>query len=244
MGVVYRALAALTAAVVICLSFRFLRFCTAVRLMLWIIMLSAYVTGEICMNIKLNNFLFYQSYMHLIPDTVLKNICLILCLFLLAEMAFIRGRICPVVSLLLLLLTISYVALDWGVSWNFGARADFRTVFSHTGADVPTALVFAGAFFRHSDASWMVFAMFAAWIIMALSFRHREDCPLRKYLILVLILNCIPFLKVYETSTRKTAPGSERIFLTYRENFPGKKTVTRIISPSMTGNLSIRSSTV
>ena len=198
MGVVYRALAALTAAVVICLSFRFLRFCTAVRLMLWIIMLSAYVTGEICMNIKLNNFLFYQSYMHLIPDTVLKNICLILCLFLLAEMAFIRGRICPVVSLLLLLLTISYVALDWGVSWNFGARADFRTVFSHTGADVPTALVFAGAFFRHSDASWMVFAMFAAWIIMALSFRHREDCPLRKYLILVLILNCIPFLKVYE----------------------------------------------
>lgn len=45
----------------------------------------------------------------------------------------------------------------------------------------------------------MVLAMFSCWIIIVLSvFRLKEKHSLKKYLQILLILNCIPFLKIYE----------------------------------------------
>ena len=93
---------------------------------------------------------------------------------------------------------IIYVTVDWGVSGNFGVRADIRTVLSHIGADNSTLFSFVWAFFRTSHASWMVLVMLADWVIMQPSFRQKESSSTGKYLIMLLVLNCIPFLKVYE----------------------------------------------
>ena len=197
-GIFLAALAALAIAAFMYLAFRFIEFNSAVRMMLIFIMISAYITGEICMNIESDNVIFYRNYLQLLPYVGLKNICLILCIFLLAELSFSRGFICSGTFLQVLLLTIVYIAIDWGVSSSFGMRADIRTMMSHSGANNSTFLVFAKAFFRTSHASWMVLVMVADWIIMALSFRRRESHSLKKYLLLILVLNCIPFLKVYE----------------------------------------------
>ena len=179
-------------------AFRFLKFSTALRIMLTFIMISAYITGEICMNVEFSNVLFYRSYFQLLPDVVFRNICLILFIFLLAELSFSRGFICSGTFLQVLLLVIAYVAVDWGVFQNFGVRPDVSTMLSHRGAGNSTVLVFIETFFKTSHASWMVLVMLADWIVMALSFRERENHSLKKYLLIVLLLNCIPFLKVYE----------------------------------------------
>lgn len=196
-GIYLAILASLAVGAFMYFAFRFLEFNTAIRLMLIFIMISAYITGEICMNIESGNVLFYRDYLRLLPEVGLKNICVILCIFLLAELSFSRGFICSGTFLQVLLLTIAYIAIDWGVSSSFGIRSDIKTMMSHSGANNSTFLVFAQAFFRTSHASWMVIVMLADWIVMALSFRRRESHSLRKYLLLILVLNCIPFLKVY-----------------------------------------------
>ncbi len=197
-GSVILVLLAAAAAAAICLAFRFMRFSSALRLMLVLIMISAYITGELCMNVEFGNILFYKDYLKLLPDVVLRNICLIIFIFLLAELSYSRGFICSGTFLQVLLLVIAYVAVDWGVFQNFGVRPDISTMLSHRGAKNSTFLVFIVTFFRTSHASWMVLVMLADWILMAFSFRQRENKSLKKYLFLVLLLNCIPFLKVYE----------------------------------------------
>lgn len=214
------------------LMFLFMEFNTAIRLMLTVTMLSAYITGEICMNVEFSNVLFYKDYLQLLPDAALKNICLILLIFLLAELPFSRGFITSDSFLIVLLLAIVYVAVDWGVSSNFGVRADIRTILSHIGADNFTFFSFVWAFFRTSHASWMVLVMLAVWIMMLYSFRQRVNNSQGKYLILLLVLNCIPFLKVYENfytesnyQLRKDIFDIQSDFLTdektpYTESFP------------------------
>ena len=197
-NVIFVLFAALAAAAAICAAFRFMRFSSALRLMLILIMISAYITGEICMNIEFGNILFYKDYLQLLPDVVLRNLCLIIFIFLLAELSYSRGFICSGTFLQVLLLVIAYVAVDWGVFQNFGVRPDVSTMLSHSGAGNSTFLVFLESFFRTSHASWMVLVMLADWMLMAFSFRQRENKSLKKYLLLVLLLNCIPFLKVYE----------------------------------------------
>lgn len=131
------ALAALTVACVMFFAFRFLKFSTALRIMLTFIMISAYITGEICMNVEFSNVLFYRSYFQLLPDVVFRNICLILFIFLLAELSFSRGFICSGTFLQVLLLVIAYVAVDWGVFQNFGVRPDVSTMLSHREPAIP-----------------------------------------------------------------------------------------------------------
>lgn len=193
------ALAALAVAAVMYFAFSCIEFNAALRLMLIFIMISAYVTGEICMNVESDNVLFYRNYLQLLPDVVLRNICLILFIFLLAELPYSRGFISSGSFLLVLLVTIVYIAVDWGVFKNFGVRPDIRTMISHSDADNSTFLTFIWAFFRTSHASWMVVVMLADWLVMLLSFRRRESNSLRKYLLLLLVINCIPFLKVYKS---------------------------------------------
>lgn len=194
----FATIAAIAVSGVMYLMFRFMEFKSAIRLMLTVIMISAYITGEICMNVEFCNVLFYKDYLQLLPDAVLKNICLILLIFLLAELPVSRGFLTSDTFLFALLLVIIYVAVDWGVSGNFGVRADIRTVLSHIGADNSTFFSFVWAFFRTSHASWMVLVMLADWVIMQPSFRQKESSSTGKYLIMLLVLNCIPFLKVYE----------------------------------------------
>ena len=107
-------LTALSAVALMFISFRFLMFSSALRQMLVLIMILAYITGELCMNVEYGNVLFYKSYFQLLPDVVLRNICLIIIIFLLAELSFSRGFICSGTFLQVLLLVIGYVALDWG----------------------------------------------------------------------------------------------------------------------------------
>ena len=197
-GVILVLISALTVAALIFFAFRFLKFNTALRQTLIFILLFAYITGEICMNVEFGNLIFYKSYFQLLPDVVFKNICLILFIFLLAELSFSRGFICSGTFLQVLLLVIAYIAIDWGVFQNFGVRPDVGTMLSHKGANNSTFLVFLETFFRTSHASWMVLVMLADWAVIALSFRQRENKSLKKYLLIVLLLNCIPFLKVYE----------------------------------------------
>ena len=189
--------ALLVSAVLWYTAFRFLEFGAAVRMMSALIMISAYIGGEVCLNAESANVIFFQNYLALLPDTVLTNISLILFMLLLSVLAFSGSRISSAVSLLVLLGIVIYVAVDWGVSSNFGVRADLSNIVRHTGADNSTVLVFAGNFFRNSGASWMAVVMLADLVIMALSFRLREKrCSLKKYLTLLLVLNLIPFLKV------------------------------------------------
>lgn len=179
--------------------FRLLKFRTAMRLTLAFILISAYITGETCINIECNNIVFYMDYFQILPDVALKNICLVLFLFLLVELSFTRSFLCASSSILVLILVILYIALDWGSSLIFGVRTDLKTLFNHTGAGNSTLLVFVEKFFKSSRASWMVLAMFSCWIIIVLSvFRLKEKHSLKKYLQILLILNCIPFLKIYE----------------------------------------------
>ena len=103
--------------------------------------------------------------------------------------------------------------LTGGVFQNFGVRPDISTMMSHRGANNSTVLVFVETFLRNSHAAWMVLVMLADWTVMALSFRHRENKSLKKYLLLVLLLNCIPFLKVYENMyAESTFPLRNDIF--------------------------------
>ena len=178
--------------------FRLMRFTPVLRFLLVLIMISAYITGEICMNVESGNVVFYRSYLQLLPDVTLRNISLILFMFLLAELSFSHGFIRSGTFLEILLLVIIYITVDWGVFQNFGVRPDFRTMLSHSGADGSTFLSITAAFFRSSHASWMALVMLADWIIMLFSIRLREDRSLRNYLILAVLLNSIPFLKVYE----------------------------------------------
>ena len=180
------------------LLFRLVSFTRALRFLLVLIMISAYITGEICMNVESGNVVFYRSYLQLLPDVTLRNISLILFMFLLAELSFSHGFIRSGTLLEILLLVIIYITVDWGVFQNFGVRPDFRTMLSHSGADGSTFLSITAAFFRSSHASWMALVMLADWIIMLFSIRLREDRSLRNYLILAVLLNSIPFLKVYE----------------------------------------------
>lgn len=198
LNIIFGMLAASAVSAAMYFAFKFLESAMAVRLMLVLIMISAYITGEICMNVESGNIIFYRSYLQLLPDVVLRNICPILIIFLLAVLSFSRGFICSGIFLQVLLLTIAYIAIDWGVFQNFGVRSDFRTMLSHAGAGDSTALVFVETFFRKSHASWMVLVMMADWVLMALSFRLRKSHSLKKYLLLILIINAIPFLKVYE----------------------------------------------
>ena len=188
-------------------AFRLLDFGAAVRLMLVFILISAYIAGETCLNVEQDNVIFFSSYLELLSDTVLRNISLILFMLILSVLAFSKSRISSSVSILALFLIVLYVALDWGVTSNFGVRADFSNISSHTGADSSTVLVFASNFLRNSGASWMALVMLADICIMAFSFRLRENPSFGKYLILLLVLNSIPFLKVYENSY---TPGSLR----------------------------------
>ena len=178
--------------------FRLLRFTTVLRFLLVLIMISAYVTGEISMNVESGNAVFYKGYLQLLPDVTLRNISLILFMFLLAELSFSHGFIRSGTFLEILLLVIVYITVDWGVFQNFGVRPDFGTMLSHSGADGSTFLSMTSAFFRSSHASWMALVMLADWVIMLFSVRLREDRSLRNYLILAILLNSIPFLKVYE----------------------------------------------
>ena len=190
--------AALAVLGVMFLAMRLLGFGPAVRLLLVAAMLAAYVTGELCMNVESGNVVFYRSYLQLLPDVTLRNISLILIIFLLSELSFSHGFMRSGTFLEVLLLVIVYIAIDWGVFQNFGVRPDIRTMLSHTGAGGGTFMEFLASFFRTSHASWMVLVMLAVWIIMLFSVRLRKDRSLRKYLLLAVLLNCIPFLKVYE----------------------------------------------
>ena len=71
-------------------------------------------------------------------------------------------------------------------------------MLSHSGADGSTFISMVSAFFRSSHSSWMAIVMLADWIVMLCSIRLREKRSLRSYLVLAILLNCIPFLKVYE----------------------------------------------
>ena len=190
--------AALAVLGVMFLAMRLLGFGPAVRLLLVAAMLAAYVTGELCMNVESGNVVFYRSYLQLLPDVTLRNISLILIIFLLSELSFSHGFMRSGTFLEVLLLVIVYIAIDWGVFQNFGVRPDIRTMLSHTGAGGGTFMEFLSSFFRTSHASWMVLVMLAVWSVMLLSFRLRKDRSLRKYLLLAVLINCIPFLKVYE----------------------------------------------
>ena len=194
-------------------AFRLLDFGAAVRLMLVCILISAYIAGEICLNVEQDNVVFFGSYLQLLPDTVLRNISLILFMLILSAMALSKSRICSAVSILALFVIVLYAAVDWGVSSNFGVRADLSNISRHTGADNSTVLVFAANFFRNSGASWMALVMIADLIIMALPLGQRENPTFRKYLILLLLLNSIPFLKIYENFyAQGSFPAREDIF--------------------------------
>ena len=199
LSLIFSLSALLVSAALLYSVFRFLEFGVAVRIMSALIMISAYIGGEVCLNAESVHVIFFQNYLALLSDTVLRNISLILFMLLLSFLSFSGSRISSAVSLLLIFVIVIYVAVDWGVSSNFGVRADLSNIFRHTGADNSTVLVFAGNFFRNSGASLMAIVMLADLIIMALSFRLREKrCSLKKYLFLLLILNSIPFLKVCE----------------------------------------------
>ena len=180
------------------LLFRLVSFTRALRFLLVLIMVSAYITGEICMNVESGNVVFYRSYLQLLPDVTLRNISLILFIVLLVELSFSHGFIRSGTFLELLLLVIVYIAIDWGVFQNFGVRPDLGTMLSHSGADGSTFISMVSAFFRSSHSSWMAIVMLADWIVMLCSIRLREKRSLRSYLVLAILLNCIPFLKVYE----------------------------------------------
>ena len=190
--------AALLVLGVMFVAMRLLRFGSAVRLLLVIIMVSAYLTGEIAMNVESGNVVFYRSYLQLLPEVALRNISLIIFIFLLSELSFSHGFICSGTFLEVLLLVIAYVGTDWGVFQNFGVRPDIGTMLSHSGAGGGTVLAFASTFFRTSHASLMVLVMLACWSVMLFSVRLRKDRPLRIYLVLAILINCVPFLKVYE----------------------------------------------
>ena len=96
------------------LLFRLVSFTRALRFLLVLIMVSAYITGEICMNVESGNVVFYRSYLQLLPDVTLRNISLILFIVLLAELSFSHGFIRSGTFLELLLLVIVYIAIDWG----------------------------------------------------------------------------------------------------------------------------------
>ena len=129
------------------IALRLLRFGSAVRLLLVIIMVSAYLTGEIAMNVESGNVVFYRSYLQLLPDVTLRNISLILIIFLLSELSFSHGFMRSGTFLEVLLLVIVYIAIDWGVFQNFGVRPDIGTMLSHSGAGGGTVLAFASTFF-------------------------------------------------------------------------------------------------
>ena len=190
--------AALALLGVMLILMRLLGFGPAVRQLLVLAMVSAYVAGELCMNVETGNVVFYRSYLQLLPDVTLRNISLILIIFLLSELSFSHGFMRSGIFLGVLLIVIAYIAIDWGVFQNFGVRPDIRTMMSHTGAGGGTFMEFLSSFFRTSHASWMVLVMLAVWSVMLLSFRLRKDRSLRKYLLLAVLINCIPFLKVYE----------------------------------------------
>ena len=190
--------AALLVLGVMFVAMRLLRFGSAVRLLLVIIMVSAYLTGEIAMNVESGNVVFYRSYLQLLPEVALRNISLVIFIFLLSELSLSHGFICSGTFLEVLLLVIAYVGIDWGVFQNFGVRPDIATMLSHTGAGGGTVLEFVSTFFRNSRASLMVIVMLACWSVMLFSVRLRKDRPLRIYLILAILINCVPFLKVYE----------------------------------------------
>lgn len=201
-----------------------MRFSSALRLMLIFSLISAYVTGEICMNVEFGNILFYKDYLELLPEVVLRNLCIIIFIFLLAELSYSRGFICSGTFLQVLLLVIIYITIDWGVFQNFGVRPDVSTMLSHRGANNSTFLVFLDNFFRTSHASWMVLVMLADWMLMAFYFRQRENKSLKKYLLLVLLLNCIPFLKVYENLyTESSFMLRKDIFDIQGDAVPGEK---------------------
>ena len=109
-------------------AFRFLKFAAAVRVMLTLIMISAYIAVELCLNAEQANVIFFKSYRQLLPDTALRNICLILLMFLLSELAFDDCFISSSISRLALLGMVVYAAADWGVSCSFGVRADVSNI--------------------------------------------------------------------------------------------------------------------